>query len=495
MNKIINWMAALRHGHRRTQPPGGYSEQDLQIAVEPFKPDLGQDSRLQRLRNDVSRLGAESFDEATGHPFDERIIKEGEEWDSRLDQQYQAWKARASQRLDQAETIYCKFQQLLDQDRARLEHTEMAVETAVLALTGQEPEPPTRHARVIRIIPEQSSTASSSDALPNPDSAAMQDGTTAETDDRGHADPPDGPAALLPSKVSKTELRRLLEPQDANRVPRWGDTGFRDGTLLAGRPRNAYLHALALLLAAGADIGAFTQTVELVLPQADWVVWIVVSGLTAVVLYIAHMIGVMLREANAASKSAEGHTDKGTARLWRGSAILACAATWLAVGVLAFWVRYTVPLVGTVQLGGGAIGSGGIGSGGAVGSGATSGATEGGKPLQAAAIFFGLYLATGIVAIVGGYYTHNPYRGRYAAALRAYRKAGGQMSTSIQQFGMAFAAHQRQQAEIDAAEQILASAKNQNKEFTDQLKQVARIEIAALIKDPAVTDAFFKPNP
>ena len=278
-------------------------------------------------------------------------------------------------------------------------------------------------------------------------------------------------------------------------MPRWGDTGFRDGTLLAGRPRNAYLHALALLLAAGADIGAFTQTVELVLPQADWVVWIVVSGLTAVVLYIAHMIGVMLREANAASKSAEGHTDKGTARLWRGSAILACAATWLAVGVLAFWVRYTVPLVGTVQLGGGAIGSGGIGSGGAVGSGATSGATEGGKPLQAAAIFFGLYLATGIVAIVGGYYTHNPYRGRYAAALRAYRKAGGQMSTSIQQFGMAFAAHQRQQAEIDAAEQILASAKNQNKEFTDQLKQVARIEIAALIKDPAVTDAFFKPNP
>src|ERR1039457_2564385 len=144
MNKIINWMAARRHGHRHTQPPGGYSEQDLNIAVEPFKPDLGQDSRLQRLRNDVSQLGAESFDEATGHPFDERITKEGEEWDSRLKQQHEAWKVRASQHLNQAETMYCKFQQLLGQDRARLEHTEMAVETAVLALTGQEPEPPTR---------------------------------------------------------------------------------------------------------------------------------------------------------------------------------------------------------------------------------------------------------------------------------------------------------------------------------------------------------------
>ena len=274
-------------------------------------------------------------------------------------------------------------------------------------------------------------------------------------------------------------------------MPRWGDPGFRDGTLLAGRPRSAYLHALALLLAAGADIGAFTQTVELVLPQADWVVWVVVSGLTAVVLYIAHMIGVMLREGNAARKSTGGHPHEVTARIWRGAAIIVCTATWLAVGLLAFWVRYTVPLVGTVQVGGGGIGSGGIGSGG----GAASGATEGGKPLQAAAIFFGLYLATGIVAIVGAYFTHNPYRGRYAAALRAYRKASGQVSASIQQFGLAFAAYQRQQAEIDAAKQILASAKKQNMEFTDQLKQVARIEIAVLIKDPAVTDAFFKPKP
>lgn len=483
MNKIMNWTAALRRGRRRTRPPGGYSEQDLKIAVEPFKPDLGQDGRLQRLRSDISRLGAESFDEATGHPFDEQITKEGEEWDSRLDQQHQAWKARASQHLDHAETIYCMFQQLLDQDRARLEHTEIAVETAVLALTGQEPELATRPTRVIRIIPEQSSTASSSDALPNPDSAGPPNDATAQAHDRGQA--------VIPSKVSRTELRRLLEPQDANRVPRWGDPGFRDGTLLAGRPRSAYLHALALLLAAGADIGAFTQTVELVLPQADWVVWVVVSGLTAVVLYIAHMIGVMLREGNAARKSTGGHPHEVTARIWRGAAIIVCTATWLAVGLLAFWVRYTVPLVGTVQVGGGGIGSGGIGSGG----GAASGATEGGKPLQAAAIFFGLYLATGIVAIVGAYFTHNPYRGRYAAALRAYRKASGQVSASIQQFGLAFAAYQRQQAEIDAAKQILASAKKQNMEFTDQLKQVARIEIAVLIKDPAVTDAFFKPKP
>ena len=277
-------------------------------------------------------------------------------------------------------------------------------------------------------------------------------------------------------------------------MPRWGAPGFRDATLLAGRPRSTYLHALVLLLAAGADIGAFTQTVELVLPQADWVVWIVVSGLTAVVLYIAHMIGVMLREANAASKSAGGHARRITDRVGRGSAMLVCTAMWLAVGLARFlgavhraasrdsatgWRRDRVRWD-------------------RLGRRSRRRATsdrEGGKPLQAAAIFFGLYLATGIVAIVGGYFTHNPYRGRYAVALRAYRKASEQVSASIQQFGLAFAAYQRQQAEIDAAEQILASAKKQNKEFTDQLKQVARIEIATLVKDPAVTDAFFKPNP
>ena len=94
MSKIINWMRALRPEHRHTDLHTRFSEQDLTITVEPFKPELDQDGRLRRLREDVSRLGAESFDEATDHPFDERITKEGEEWDSRLDQQYQAWKAR-----------------------------------------------------------------------------------------------------------------------------------------------------------------------------------------------------------------------------------------------------------------------------------------------------------------------------------------------------------------------------------------------------------------
>ena len=106
--------------------------------------------------------------------------------------------------------------------------------------------------------------------------------------------------------MSRAELRRIFEPRDARRVPQWAETGFRDGTLLGGRPRSAYLHALALLLAAGADIGAFTQVVEMVMTTSSGLtVFLVVAGLTAVVLYIAHMIGAMLRNATATRPSAK----------------------------------------------------------------------------------------------------------------------------------------------------------------------------------------------
>ena len=78
---------------------------------------------------------------------------------------------------------------------------------------------------------------------------------------------PAGNDALAPPRVSRAELRRIFEPHDANRVPHWAETGFRDPSLLGGRPRVTYLHLLALVLAAGADIGAFVQVVELVLTR------------------------------------------------------------------------------------------------------------------------------------------------------------------------------------------------------------------------------------
>ena len=304
----------------------------------------------------------------------------------------------------------------------------------------------------------------------------------------------DGPAALAPPRLSRTELRRILDPQDASRVPRWGEPGFRDGTLLGGRPRSTYLHVLALLLAAGADIGAFTQVVELALPeQSNWMIYLVVGGLTSVVLYIAHMIGVMLREAKASYPSG---TSRGVrVRSWLAIRVTAasCAIVWVALGLLAYWVRMTVPLIGTAQFGGG----GGIGSGtgAGIGGGATTGSdTSGNYTRQSAAIFLGLYLATGIVAAVGAYFTHNPYRGRYAAALRARRKASERSAASAYQFWQAQAVYDRQRAELTAARHVLVEAQAIDRAFAEQLKQSVRVQIASMAKDPAVTDAIFEPD-
>ena len=153
---------------------------------------------------------------------------------------------------------------------------------------------------------------------------------------------------------------------------------------------------------------------------------------------------------------------------------------WLAIGLMAFWIRLTVPLPSTATLNSG-FGSGGIGGGsdggGSGGMGVGVGVGSGGigspawcsgsclkrrfsstHPLQGAAIFLGLYVATGIVAALGAYYTHNPYRGRYKAAIGALRKSSERAAASVYQLGLAISFRDRQQAEIDAARHVLAEA-------------------------------------
>ena len=498
MNRITSWIRALRLGvqrrDERVELRGGYPMQGPEIPIVHFQPELDKENRLQRILDWVKTLGAESVDEATGYPLDNLANAEGNEWHAKLEQQHLDYQAAARRRLADAEAIVEQYEQSREEDLVKLYHAEIAVETALLALSGHEPEPAANTARASRApAPGRPTREHPAEPEPTGDLRAASPGT-------GQAEWPGSRAALAPPKVSRAELRRLLDPQDADRVPRWGDPGFCDGALLAGRPRSAYLYAIALALAAGADIGAFVQVVELVLPQQDWVIWLVVIGLTAVVLFIAHMVGVMLREAKAGHHN--GHGLAGRLGNWLGPRFgaLICSVIWLALGLMAFWVRLTVPLPGTEQLGAdggigsGGTGSGGIGSGGIGGGPTSSGTTTGGHTAQAAAIFLGLYVATGLVAAVGAYFTHNPYRGRYAAAIRAYRKASEQAAASAYQLGSALALYAHQLAEMDAAEQILARAQDQNRAFTEQLKQSVRIQMAGGARDPAVTDAIFEPD-
>ncbi len=497
MNKVMQWIRKLRLHRRgkRVALLGGFPELIPDAHIKRFEPDLHETDRLNYVLERISTLGAESFDEATGDPLDNSINLQAEEYESDLDRQYRAFLGEADQRLEEARAVVQQYRQLYDIDQVRLQAAELAMETGIVALSGHEPAD-ISDSRVLKA----SSTVRLSQpvvisAVPEVDAAEQ----VAAVPDADEPDWLDGRAARPPATVSRREFGKLLAPQNASRVPRWGEPGFSDGSLLVGRPYGTYLHVLTLILAAAADIGAFVQVVELVLQQqSDRVIWMVIIGLTAVVLYIAHTIGVLLRESRARERSTKGLSRIGG---WLGqpTAIVLCAAIWLGVGLMAFWVRETVPLPTTPTLGSGGIGTagtssagidiGGLGIGGS-GATATSTATTG-HALQGAAIFLSLYLATGVVAAAGAYFTHNPYRGRYARAIRAYRKASEHAAASVYQLGLAVARYHHQQRNIAGAEQILKGAQRQNIAYAERLKQRVRVEIAGLAKDPAVTDAIF----
>jgi hypothetical protein len=467
MKSIARRIGALRERRRdkRVERLGGHPTRLPVLAVESFQPALNHSERMNDTVSSVARLGAEGVDEATAFPLDNLVNADGIQWQHKLTQQHLAYTSRADHQLREIEGVVEQYWHLYNVDLRRLHATEIAVESAMLALSGEPLEP-------------------AHGAAPHGAATSPAAGGRSRVEALAAVDPLDGLGSLKAPRGTRAELRRIFEPQDARRVPHWAETGFRDGTLLGGRPRSAYLHALALLLAAGADIGAFTQVVEMVMTTSSGAtVFLVVAGLAAVVLYIAHMIGAMLRNVTSASPSSEASRGRRLrSRLGSGAVLAGCAIAWGAIGGLAFWVRLTVPLPSTPAVGGGPIGGGGV---------AGSASSSNPYPLQVALIFLGLYVATGIVAALGAYFTHNPYRGRYVVALRAYRKAAERAAATASQFGRAEAAQQRQAAELRKSDQVLAEVKALDKAFSEQLKQSVRLQIAVMSKDPAVTDAVF----
>jgi hypothetical protein len=453
MMSFTERIAALRTLRRdkRIERLGGYPARVPELAALSFQPVFNHRERMRDVIDGVTRLGVESVDEGTHSPPDNLVSAGGREWQHRLAQQHHLYKEVAEERLTELRGIVQQYRLVYDHDLRCLEDAEVAVESAMQTLSGEP-------------IPWP----------PRPDSP----GVVAQA---VHDAPAPGADTLAAPRVSRAELRRILEPHDASRVPHWAETGFRDPTLLGGRPRATYLHLLALVLAAGADIGAFVQVIELVLTtQSVWTIDLVVAGFTAVVLYIAHMTGVMLRDARAKSTGTGNRVARLQAWLGRRVAAAICLVAWGGLGFLAWWVRTTVPLSQEGQVSVGAIGAGGNTS------------TQDPYTHQSAFLFLGLYIATGIVAAVGAYFTHNPYRGRYVAALRGYRKATERAAATANQLGRAEASYQRQDRALRNAGDVLEGAQARDLAFTEQLKQSVRLQIASMARDPAVTDAIFE---
>ncbi|WP_431914837.1 hypothetical protein [Nonomuraea jabiensis] len=248
----------------------------------------------------------------------------------------------------------------------------------------------------------------------------------------------------------------------------WGGKSFTEPTLLAGRGPAAFASVAVLAVAACADVAAFFQIVQLLLPRQEGEKsLLLVGGLTVVAVTLAHRAGVVLRERHAGSR---------TAKRWQA---LLCLLIWLLLGLGAAVIRFYVadPGTGPVDIG--------------------SQAGPGSEPSFAyeqagmAGFFLVLYLGTGVVAALGGYALHQPVRAAYARASRHHRIRQARMAVSVAQLARVEAERARYAGALVAARQRLTVELKQRLAFTEELKQMARMHNARAAQNPTTTDGLF----
>jgi hypothetical protein len=418
----------------------------------------------------VARL-VQGVDEATGGPLDNLINSLADMWVADVRKEYANYVARVLPMLDVNEAAVQRAAVMTRHDHNVLSHMVVALESALLRLTGRDQ--PGEPANADRL---SARLAVPGDARVDEYLPVTLPGPEGQRDDHagvrvtGHSDPPEptSHSGRHDDELAPADVRILLGPRDRQRFAPWGDRSHSDPTLLAGRPISAYLHVVALVFAAGADVGAFYQIVQQVLrTESNLLVLVVVLGFTATVLYVAHESGALLRDRVAG------------ARWIRGTWAYACVLIWLGLGVLAFWVRLSALRAATGPVA--------ISLNGAHATGAESSSTR----TEAALLFLALYVATGLVAGLGGYLSRNPLLSSYRTATKRYRQASERFAATTSQAHLAAASMNACKAQLRAAYQTCEYEVQARLAFAEVLKQYARVQVAERLKDPAATDAIF----
>lgn len=471
-------------------------------AIEPFAPAAVNDEAARRKIDElVSGLAPGAVDEATGHSLDNMINAWADQWVTDVCAQHAWYVARASLRQELSDAAARQVNDLAVHDRTILAHTVLAVESALLRLVGLGRDSTQGRGLLRRLAfwrrgsaPEMGDQEPEGTARPSSWSWDDQSGAAGRhahhrtapenagggagaagfgSRPRQHPEAP-GPYPEAASEDGSEEspvpdpadLTILLGPANRRLFARWGDRGHADATLLGGRSRVIYLHVVALALAAAADIGAFSQIVDqLMSTEPAWLVAIVVVGFTATVLYLAHACGTMLRDRRAGARWVP----------WLAPSL--CALIWLGLGAAAFYLRLRFAPQ-PAQLPSFSF------------SGPAPSTGPNVKPYNAT-LFLALYVATGMVAGVGAYLSHNPLRGSYATARRGYRKAAERVAATSFQAGKESARHLAAQRELEAAALTLENEKKKRLALAAELKQLARVRMAQRLQDPAATDALF----
>ncbi len=248
----------------------------------------------------------------------------------------------------------------------------------------------------------------------------------------------------------------------------WNQPGHSDPTLLSpGRSAAGLFYGAAVVLAAIADFIAFYQVISLVLRNLpDLWLYLLVIGFTGIALTLAHYIGVFLRDRTAGAR-------------WQHKAVLpGCAVFWVALGVMAFWVRWKV--------------SGAVSSPALPVSGGTQAVPQGNfqSTLPSASMFAAFYFATGAAAIIGSYLVHNPLRSAFARTVRAHEFAIRHQAAGARDLAFAEAESEAIDHQEHTAVEVRDSTIEELRKLAGELKRLARLQLAKKIGDVSATDAF-----
>lgn len=294
-----------------------------------------------------------------------------------------------------------------------------------------------------------------------------------------------------------TFIRRAPRPQ-----------GFADPHELLPRRFSHVYEILALGAILAGDAVAFQQIIAVAMAQSSTrVTWVLVGALSAAATVSMHLAGVSARRRHAGAHHA--------GPLWSWCLVLA----WLGLGGMALWFRLANAAAHEVP----------AASDGVFGTAPVAGAAT---AIPLAALMLGLYVVGGITAYGIGYGMHNPARSAYLRACREHRRASRahRWATWRRQRAIARTARptsgmvsQRvlaaftpgphstppsrtrpgEAVDLDASgvvttddlfdrrDRMVARARAQ----ADQLREVARHQLAAALAEPARTSGVFDGHP
>ncbi|WP_328458408.1 hypothetical protein [Amycolatopsis sp. NBC_00438] len=234
---------------------------------------------------------------------------------------------------------------------------------------------------------------------------------------------------------------------------------------VAGIPLTELAHFLLLLLIAGADFAVFRQVLSIIMSkQPAEVVLAATIGVTVCSLMLAHVVGRLLRDKAAQYRPVPTRY------------VLGLSLGWLVLGVAAFFVRILVAEADTAA------------------KSKTAAATAWAEQTSGALLFAAFYVASGLVAAVGAYFTHNPLRTHYRKASAGFRHANRKLTRSQPPYQRALGVLKLHKDSRVREEMNYLAAKAERHAFADDLKRYAAVAIAAHLQNPSATDGMTLPD-